>query len=136
MKKQLALLVAALALPPVCWGDINVPSDGSDGVFAPPTNIVIDLSQAVTGVWDQNNSDNAGRGVYDPEKWAVVFKFASVTIPTNVTVRFANHPSRAPVVWLVQGNVVINGVVSVNGQAADENSSLANVNIEGGPGGF
>ncbi|HOC00124.1 MAG TPA: hypothetical protein PKM43_15445 [Verrucomicrobiota bacterium] len=128
--------LVALAFLPAIRAQLNIPSDGSDGVFAPSANVEIDLSEATTDVWDADNSARAGRGIYDAEKWAVVFKFASVTVPADVKVTFKNHPSRAPVVWLVQGDVVINGVVSVDGQAGDDNESLAHVNIEGGPGGF
>jgi hypothetical protein len=138
MKKSLiqTLALVSLAFAPAGFAQLNIPGDGSDGVFAPLTNVVIDLSQAVTGSWDMNNTANAGRGVYDPEKWAVVFKFQSVTVLEGVTVRFANHPSRAPVVWLVQSNVVIDGEVNLKGEPADDDASLANINKQGGPGGF
>jgi plastocyanin len=110
-KSKLALAVLLL-LP--CWpvtAQLVIPSDGSDGVFAPTTDIVISLAEAVDGTWNVNNSANAGKGVYDADKWAVVFKYSSVNIPAGVTVRFLNHRSRAPVVWLVQGNVTIDGVL-------------------------
>jgi hypothetical protein len=52
---------------------LSIPgADGSDGVFNVSTNTTIDLGLAVTGAWDANNSANAGKGVYDPAKWAVV----------------------------------------------------------------
>src|ERR1051325_5230274 len=84
-----------------------IPSDGSDEAFTPTDNVVVDLSQAVTGTWDANNHENAGKGIYDPAKWAVVFKYSSVNIPAGKTVTFKNHPSRAPVVWLVTGDVTV-----------------------------
>jgi hypothetical protein len=62
----------------------------------------------------------------------VVFKYASVTVSNGATLTFANHPSRAPVVWLVNGNVTINGTVSLNGQDYEGIPYLA----EPGPGGF
>ena len=138
MKKQLLslLLLASLTIPPMAFAQLNIPSDGSDGVFAPLTNVVIDLSQAVTGPWNTNNTANAGRGVYDSDKWAIVFKFQSVSVPTNVTVTFLNHPYRAPVVWLVQSNVVINGTVSLDADNGDSDASQSNINKQGGPGGF
>lgn len=112
---------------------ISVPgADGSDGVLNITANTVIDLSQAVTGTWDQNNAANAGKGVYDAAKWAVVFKYSSVTVASGATVTFKNHASRAPVVWLVSGDVAIDGTVSLNGQAAAAPPNLA----EPGPGGF
>lgn len=95
---------------------LNVPSDGSDGVLNIATNTVIDLSLATTGVWSQDNTTNAGNGLYDPEKWAVVFKYSSVSIASNATVTFLNHPSRPPVVWLVQSNAYIAGKIRLEGR--------------------
>ena len=111
--------------------DISVPSDSSDGAFSPTENIEIDLSQAVTGQWDANNAANAGAGIYDASKWAVVFKFSEVNIPSGVTVTFKNHGSRAPVVWLVSGEVSIDGELRLDGKRGDD---LAEG--EPGPGGF
>ena len=83
---------------------ITVPgADGSDGVLNIIADTEIDLSQAVTGAWDLANGANAGKGVYDAAKWAVVFKYSSVTVAAGKTLTFKNHASRAPVVWLVSG---------------------------------
>jgi hypothetical protein len=125
-----ALLVAAMV--PAARAQLNIPSDGSDGALVITTNTVIDLSQAVTASWDANNSANAGKGIYDSNKWAVVFKYSSVVINTNCTVTFSNHASRAPVVWLVSGNVTIDGTLSLDGQQYQVAPLLA----EPGPGGF
>ena len=80
------ILNAALALLALLSGAlaVNVPSDGSDGAFSPSGNITVNLSQAVTGAWDASNAANAGKGIYDPTKWAVVFKYSSVNIPAGV----------------------------------------------------
>lgn len=112
---------------------ITIPGahNGSDGPLNITSNTEIDLSQAVDGSWDQNNAANAGKGVYDPNKWAVVFKYSSVNVASGATVTFKNHASRAPVVWLVNGDVTIAGTVSLNGQNAATPPALA----EGGPGG-
>jgi hypothetical protein len=107
-------------------------ANGTDGALVVTENTTIDLSQAVTGVWDSNNSANQGKGTYDPEKWAVVFKYSSVSIRSNATVTFKNHPSRAPVVWLVNGNVEIGGTVNLDGQNGQPAPTLS----EPGPGGF
>lgn len=107
-------------------------ANGTDGALNVTANTEIDLSQAVTGVWDQDNTANLGKGVYDPAKWAVVFKYTDVNIAAGATVTFKNHPSRAPVVWLVSGNVTIDGVVSLDGG----DSSTSGQVIEPGPGGF
>ena len=109
--------------------DLAIPgADGSDGAFVPTANIQVDLSQAVTAAW---NTSGSGKGVYDAGKWAVVFKYSSVNIPSGVTVTFKNHPSRAPVVWLVSGNVNIAGTVALDGQ-----SYASPYESEPGPGGF
>lgn len=113
--------------------DLVIPgADGSDGALNITTNTVIDLSQAVTAAWDANNAANAGKGVYDFNKWAVVFKYSSVTVNAGATVTFKNHPSRAPVVWLVGGDVIINGTVNLDGASHANAPGLASP----GPGGF
>lgn len=110
-------------------------ADGSDGALTANCyeTKTIDLSQAATGAW---NSPGAGNGVYDPDRWAVVFKYSSVTMPSgcNSTIRFINHPSRAPVVWLVSGNVTLNRSDSVIDLSGETASTTAHG--EPGPGGF
>ena len=106
-----------------------IPSDGSDGALVVTSNRVIDLSLAANGNWSDPGS---GNGVYDASKWAVVFKYTSVTINAGCTVTFKNHLKKAPVVWLVQSNVTINGTVNLNGQDQLAPPRLA----EPGPGGF
>lgn len=127
-----ALALALGVIAPATFAQIVVPSDGSDGSLLVITSTNIDLSQATTGVWSQNNSTNAGNGVYDPVQWAVVFKYTNVIIQAGATVTFINHPSRAPVVWLVSGNVDIEGTISLDGWAQAGAPFLA----EPGPGGF
>ena len=128
--KRLSVAVcAAFLAATAAHAAINVPSDGSDGAFNPTSDVTIDLTQAVTGTWDQAGT---GTGVYDPVKWAVVFKYSSVNISTGVTVSFTNNAFRAPVVWLVQGDVTISGTVNLNGQSGGP----AGVFAEPGPGAF
>ncbi|MBN1932551.1 MAG: hypothetical protein JW786_13190 [Desulfobacterales bacterium] len=128
----LSLLILLLGVLPV-HAAITVPgADGSDGVLHITENTVIALSEAADGDWDTDNTANAGKGIYDPEKWAVVFKYSSVTVDEGAMLSFSNHPSRAPVVWLVSGDVTINGTVSLNGQSYQS----APANSEPGPGGF
>lgn len=110
------------------FAQLNNGSDGSDGDFNPTSNILIDLSLAPTGVW---TAPGNGNGIYDPEKWAIVFKFRSLNIPANVTVSFRNHPSRAPVIWLVQEDAIIAGQINIHGEDAS-NQGFS----EPGPGGF
>jgi len=136
--KFLAILVlAAASLIPSASAQLNVPSDGSDGILNITNNAVIDLSQATTGVWTSNNAANAGNGIYDNTQWAVVFKYSSINIGPNATnVTFLNHPTHAPVVWLVQSNVTINGIVNLNGQPAQTSAPQIYTPTEPGPGGF
>lgn len=139
-------LAYAILAPSVVLAQLDIPSDGSDGALHITEDTVIDLSKAVPGRWDDNNSGNAGKGIYDAEKWAVVFKYSSVTIDGHIagdpaglkgrTLRFINHKSRAPVVWLVQGRVIINGKLDLTG-ANEPGSTVARlVPAEPGPGGF
>lgn len=131
--KRVLLSVSAFTFLSSALAAIVVPgASGSDGPLDITTDTVIDLSKAGTGAWDSNVPANSGLGVYDPAKWAVVFKYSSVTIRSNATVTFRNHPSRAPVVWLVSGDVVINGKLSLDG----ENRVPGPKHAEPGPGGF
>jgi hypothetical protein len=127
----LFLLLAASVLASPAAATIDAQSDGSDGALNVTTaDLTIDLGQAVTGTWNQPGT---GVGVYDSTKWAVVFKYSSINIASGRTVKFINHPSNAPVVWLVQGVATIAGTVSLDGE-----NGLTNVNRESlpGPGGF
>jgi hypothetical protein len=134
--RLLAIFAASVAaLAPSAQAQLSIPSDGSDGALIVTSNTVIDLSQAVTAAWDANNSANAGKGIYDSNKWAVVFKYSSVVVSNGATLTFANHPSRAPVVWLVSGDVTIgnNCTVNLDGQAVGYNAPYLG---EPGSGGF
>jgi hypothetical protein len=137
MKKpiKLALTLAAgvAAFAPSLFAQISIPSDGSDGALIVSNSMTINLANAVTGNWTNNNSANMGRGIYDPTQWAVVFKYSSVVISNGAVLTFANNATHAPVVWLVAGNVTINGEVNLDGQAGSSDP----VNLsQPGPGGF
>lgn len=119
-------------------GDLDVSSDGSDGAFAPQEDTVIDLSLAAMGPEIDAASPSTdpgdgtgGPGVYDGDRWAVVFKYESVDIPAGVTVTFENHERGAPVVWLVRGDVSIAGSLVLDGDAVGR-GELGRP----GPGGF
>ena len=132
--KTTSLLLAAFFGALTAHAQLTIPSDGSDGAFAPVANVEIDLGLATTALW---TAPGSGNGVYDPEKWAVVFKYSSVNIPAGVTVTFKNHPSYAPVVWLVQGNVTIAGELNLDGKSGGVAGSVeALIPAEPGPGGF
>lgn len=132
------LPVVSLLLAGPLHADITIPSaDGSDGVFAPTQSVVVDLDQAVPGSWSSSNAGNAGKGIYDSEKWAVVYKYSGVNIGPGVTVQFKNHRSHAPVVWLVSGDVTIGPSAVIRLAGEDQQSgTAADRPTEPGPGGF
>ena len=115
-------------------GQLVIPgANNTDGPLnASGTDHVINLALAQTGLWT-DSPDTPGFGIYDPDKWAVVFKYSAVNIPAGTKVTFLNHPSGAPVVWLVDGVVSIEGELNLSGQ----NQTADTVSLsEGGPGGF
>lgn len=131
--KHVALSLLVVLLSGFVRAQIIVPgADGSDGVLIVTNNTVIDLGLAPRGQWDDNNAAQAGVGVYDSNQWAVVFKYSAVRVASGVTLSFKNHASRAPVVWLVNGNVEIEGDIILNGEDYRSAPLLA----EPGPGGF
>jgi plastocyanin len=113
-------------------------ANGTDGALNITANTEIDLGLAPTGQWDNDNTANAGKGVYDTSKWAVVFKYTSVNVAAGATVTFKNNASRAPVVWLVSGNVTIAGTVKLDGEDGLESviPKIGEHLSEPGPGGF
>jgi plastocyanin len=136
MKTRL-LLTAALAasVSQLQALELTHANPGTDGAFEPTgAHVVVDLSKATTGAWDSATPDN-DFGVYDPEKWAVVFKFSSLHVRSGTTVTFKNHPSRAPVVWLVEGDAIIDGSVDISGDRNDTDANRIRF-AEPGPGGF
>ena len=105
-----ALVLMALAVSS-SWSQINTGSDGSDGVFNPSTNTIIDMTSHPNGI----------------------YQYASVNVPSGVSVRFTPNVNNTPVVWLVQSNVTINGAVSVSGLPALQGAVVGGA---GGPGGY
>jgi plastocyanin len=130
MKIRSTILCVFSSLAGAALAAIQVPgANGTSGVLNITENTTIDLSLAANGAWDAANTAN---GIYDASQWAVVFNYSSVNIAAGATLTFTNHPSKAPVVWLVSGNVTIAGTVSLSGQS----SVLAPLLAEPGPGGF
>jgi len=89
-------LALAVWLAMVASAQVNSGSNGSDGALNPTaTNTVINMADHPTGIYN----------------------YTSVNIPSYVTVTFIPNASNTPVVWLVQGNVTINGGgIIVSGQ--------------------
>lgn len=90
--------------------------DSSDGNYTwSGGNNTLDLRNAAVGTWD-GISPVPGNGIYDPAKWVVVYKFNNFNIQFG-NLNFIEHPSRCPVIILVQGTVSVNScniIVPVN----------------------
>src|SRR5258708_4091583 len=89
MKRIVFVLATAVALgmSGAVQGQIVVPgADGSDGALTVTANTVVDMStpQTPAGAWNGPNT-SPGHGVYDPNMWAVVFRYSSVTINSGAT---------------------------------------------------
>lgn len=143
-----AVSVLLLASPALA-GDFDSGSDGTDlaldcaALFAlnpecgevcdQACTVQIDLALAPNAPWDTPSLE-PGKGVYDADEWAVVFKYTTIDIPAGVTVTFHNHPKGAPVMWLATGNVTIAGSVRLDG--ADGSLAEGSSYAIPGPGGF
>src|SRR2546421_2291804 len=75
--------------PAVALAQVNSGSNGSDGPFAPTTNVVIDMTTHADGI----------------------YQFTSVHIPGGVGVSFIPNAKNTPVIWLVQDSCIIEGWV-------------------------
>ena len=100
-------------LPVTSWAQVNSGSNGSDGAFNPTTNIVINMADHPTGI----------------------YQYTSVSIPADVTVTFTPNANNTPVVWLVQNNVTMSGTVNLSGQTSPAASGGPPTGGLGGPGG-
>jgi hypothetical protein len=64
-----------------------------------------------------------------------IWNFTTVDVPSNIEVRFdQRNASNTPVVWLASENVVINGILRLDGEDAQDNEGADNY-ARGGPGG-
>ncbi|MHC4064706.1 MAG: hypothetical protein ACYSUI_09425 [Planctomycetota bacterium] len=145
--RSFCLLVALSLTVSPAWAQFDSGSDGSDGPLDITTNTVIDLSQAASmcdcdegGVLDDDcrwdcPSPVLGQGVYDAVQWAVVFKYTTISIDAAATVTFLNHPKNPPVVWLATGDVTIDGVIILDGEAGGVENGTPFFSRPG-PGGF
>jgi hypothetical protein len=101
--------VLVAGLPAGGRAQVNTGSNGSDGAFHPTTSININMASRPSGI----------------------YQYTSVNIPSGVIVTFTPNTNNTPVVWLMQGDVVISGTVSLDGQLGTD--LVAGV---GGPGGY
>ncbi len=130
-----SLVFLALLVPAVAGAQLVVPSEDWDGSLTITTDTTIDLAQAADGVWSTLPTDpqwSSGDGIYDAGQWALVFHYTDVTIDAGATLDFGNHPSGAPVIWVISGDVTVEGTIDLNGGTGD----FDGYPVEGGPGGF
>lgn len=93
---------------------VNSGSNGSDGAFNPTGgNTTINMADHPDGI----------------------YHYTSVNISSDATVTFTPNANNTPVVWLVQGNCVIAGTVSVSGASLIQ-EVFYGAGAKGGPGGF
>ena len=105
--KLMTVFAAILLLPLAGFAQVNSGSNGSDGALNPTANLVIDMADHPDGI----------------------YHYTSVNIPAGVTVSFIPNAGNKPVIWLVQGDCVIN-----SGGRVDA-SSVPNYSASGAPGG-
>jgi hypothetical protein len=90
-------------------------STGADGAFSPTVNTTLTLP-----------ADG-------------VFNFTTISIPSNVTVKFARNAANTPVTLLASGNVTIAGTIDISGGAGGaalfSGTSIGGNGGPGGPGG-
>jgi hypothetical protein len=101
------MLVLAFLMPHEVKAAFVSGSTGADGAFEPTTNIAVQI----------------------PESG--VFNYTTVSIPSGVTVTFKKNSQNTPVTLLATGDVLINGIINLNGT----NGSYFNPGASG-PGGF
>ena len=107
---KLLTVLTAILLPLAGFAQVNSGSNGSDGAFNPTANVVINMADHPDGI----------------------YHYTSVNIPAGVTVSFIPNAGNKPVVWLVQGDCVINGTLNIDGAAG----SQTGFGGRGGPGGW
>ncbi len=93
----------------VLHAQVNSGSNGSDGVFNPTVSTNINMGDRPNGV----------------------YQFTSVNVPSGVTVTFTPNQNNTPVVWLVQGDCLVEGTIDLSGKSPSAGSGGP-----GGPGGF
>ncbi len=112
MKTLLWNLLAGLALgilPSLASAQVNSGSNGSDGALNPAANLVINMADHPTGI----------------------YQYTSVNIPVGITVTFIPNASNKPVVWLLQGDCIIGGTINISGTPSSDG-----LGTPGGPGGY
>src|SRR5215831_4544171 len=81
-------------------------------------------STGADGALDFSTATPGSVVVFDPSKFTSaphitgqnIFNFTTITIPAQVTVVLSGQNLSGPVFWLAQGDVRINGTLTLNGQ--------------------
>lgn len=111
-------ILQAMTVLLACLGahaQVNSGSNGSDGAFNPTTNIVINMADHPSGI----------------------YQYTSVNISNGVSVTFIPNANNTPVVWLVQSNCTIGGTVNVSGRSLYQYQlNGLPAGSDGGPGGW
>ncbi len=123
------LLSASLLIGGACAVNAQIAIgtlDSSDGslVLGNFTTKTFNLNEAAVSNWD-SPAPVAGKGVYDNTYFATVYKFSSLSMVATANINFINRSNGSPVVFLIQGNAVIDGTINLSG-----------VQNTPGPGGF
>src|SRR5215831_8297331 len=82
-------------------------------------------SNGADGALDYSNVTPGSAVIFDPTKFTAaphvagqnIFNFTTITIPANVPVILSGQNLTGPVFWLAQGDVRINGTLTLAGQA-------------------
>lgn len=94
------------------WGDITVRgADELNGKLHITADTTINLAETVDGTWDDDKTSN----VLWSGTMGCGFKYSSVTIDEGVLLSFFSHPCRVPVTGVVNGNMIIDDTLSLNG---------------------
>jgi hypothetical protein len=102
------LLLFAVSVNVRAQNTFNSGSTGADGAFAPTTT----------------------QSIVVPDSG--VFNFTTVNIPTGVTITFTRNSTNKPLTILASGDVVIAGVINIDGKVGNSNGTGG----LGGPGAF
>ena len=65
-----------------------------------------------------------------------IWNFTSILVPDGVRVRFIKNEGNTSIRWLATENVIINGILCLDGENGREASPQLDNNAPGGPGGF
>lgn len=109
-------------------------SSWSTGATGALGSVVYDVV-AATGSPGVVEIDLRSTGEYRSAEWMVILDYQSLTIAAGTTVKFINHPSRAPVVIRAVGPIEILGELNLDGADGHANNEIAR-HAEPGPGGF